>query len=134
MSVRLNTGHGGDGGGDGSGDSVVRSWARPRDAALIKAVSDLGASDWDAIAAAVNERLSVASERVAPPPLRTESLTAATAQQRWDELAPLLKAELADPTLERDCGHSCGTCPTRSQCHLHEVLDIEDMTMPHKQM
>jgi hypothetical protein len=123
-------------GGDGdSGSGAVRSWARPRDAALIKAVSDLGAGDWGAVAAAVNAKmLAVAPTNESPTdaPRRHEQkdMTAAAAKQRWDELAPLLKTELSDPTLERDCGHSCGTCPTRSQCHLHEVLEIEDMVLP----
>lgn len=128
-------------GGDVGADGVVRSWARPRDAALIKAVSDLGAADWGAVATAVNARMAeryassntTRNEAAATVGDAEEEMTAAMAQRRWDELAPLLKKELADPTLERDCGHSCGTCPTRSQCHLHEVLDIEDMlVMPAK--
>jgi len=44
---------------------------------------------------------------------------------RWDEVRPRVKHELTQQDLKRACGHTCGTCPTKSSCHLHEAVDIE---------
>jgi calmodulin-lysine N-methyltransferase len=104
-------------------DGTGRSWELPADAALIKAVSDNGVSDWNVIAAAVTVRLAAIGGADGAD---ADQLCADDAERRWAALAPLVKAEISDPDLERDCGHSCGTCPTRSQCQLHEAVDIED--------
>eukprot|EP00041_Stephanoeca_diplocostata_P024991 m.644252 g.644252 ORF g.644252 m.644252 type:complete len:302 (-) comp22647_c0_seq15:2696-3601(-) len=55
------------------------------------------------------------------------SLTGRDVEEHWLRIAPRVRAELSDPTSVRACGHTCGTCPTRSTCKLHDVLDIEDM-------
>ena len=40
-----------------------------------------------------------------------------------------VKEELQELERIRECGHSCGTCPTQHDCHLHEAvgIDMEDM-------
>ena len=62
-----------------------------------------------------------------------EPLTAVAVEQRWALLIPTLKEEFADQEKERSCGHSCGSCPTRPACQLHDALettdDIEDMLL-----
>ena len=57
-----------------------------------------------------------------------QPLTATMVEHRWALLTPTLKEEFADQEKERACGHSCGNCPTRPACQLHDALetDIED--------
>jgi hypothetical protein len=54
--------------------------------------------------------------------------TAKEVEMRWLLLAPSVKVEMEDRDKERACGHSCGTCPTKPTCKLHDAvgLDMED--------
>jgi hypothetical protein len=48
---------------------------------------------------------------------------------KWVAIAPGVQAKLAqDPDMP--CGHTCSTCPTKDECHLHEAVDMEDMVFP----
>ena len=54
-------------------------------------------------------------------------------ERRWrEDLGPRVAARLEDDP-EMKCGHTCGTCPTKATCQLHDALDagavrdIEDL-------
>jgi hypothetical protein len=68
-------------------------------------------------------------EETAPNPEGTPlKFTAKEVEMRWLLLAPSVKVEMEDRDKERACGHSCGTCPTKPTCQLHDAvgLDMED--------
>eukprot|EP00441_Pelagodinium_beii_P020807 CAMPEP_0197659694 /NCGR_PEP_ID=MMETSP1338-20131121/48673_1 /TAXON_ID=43686 ORGANISM="Pelagodinium beii, Strain RCC1491" /NCGR_SAMPLE_ID=MMETSP1338 /ASSEMBLY_ACC=CAM_ASM_000754 /LENGTH=358 /DNA_ID=CAMNT_0043236731 /DNA_START=68 /DNA_END=1144 /DNA_ORIENTATION=- len=86
---------------------------------LVNLISKEGATGWE-------QKLEV---------LRTEKLencpsSASELEGAWKRLSPIVKEKLeAQP--EMPCGHSCNTCPTKHDCHLHEAAghtrDIEDL-------
>lgn len=122
-------------------------WSAQLDAALVKFVAEHGATDWAAATAALNHELARVDSELCGvdgagagagggQPLTAvavEPLTAVAVEQRWALLIPTLKEEFADQEKERSCGHSCGSCPTRPACQLHDALettdDIEDMLL-----
>lgn len=83
--------------------------------ALVELVARKGAGDWEGKLEELRARLG----------LRLEAKSAEDLRICWDEAAPLVKAKLSErPSMP--CGHTCGTCPTRSDCHLEGLLDMED--------
>ena len=83
---------------------------------LVDMVSKTGAEDWEAKASELQ-----GSEA----PKTGEAL-----REAWLQLAPIVKDKL-ETQPEMPCGHSCNTCPSKHDCHLHEavghVRDIEDL-------
>ena len=84
-----------------------------------------------ATTAALNRELARGGSEACGDPGSTgggQPLTATMVEHRWALLTPTLKEEFADQEKERACGHSCGSCPTRPACQLHDALetDIED--------
>lgn len=98
----------------GDGGISSSKWMPGADSALVRAVAAHGGSAWDAVAI----ELEQAGHNVA----------ASAAAARWAVLAPGVREELKDPQQQRECGHSCATCPTRTTCQLHTAVeqDIED--------
>lgn len=91
--------------------------------ALVELVSQRGTTDWPGIAEAL-------STKGIGGPDNGEAVEA-----EWRRLAPLVRDKL-EKQPEMPCGHSCSTCPTRHDCHLHEAIgdsagggmrDIEDL-------
>lgn len=90
---------------------------------MSQAVADVGNKDWDVLLARFRERCSKLPDSV---PSLPSDFDTTQLRQWWADIAPTVKAELATDTT-RACGHTCGTCPTRSTCGLHDALDIEDL-------
>lgn len=87
------------------------------DQALVKLVAKEGAGEKDWESKAVT--LSSSTEH-------KEDRSGSELKKRWVEIAPILQKHLAtDPTMP--CSHKCSSCPTRSNCHLHEELDSKQL-------
>ncbi len=130
-------------GGDDDGSHAI--WTADADELLIALVAKDGPRDWQlkaaelggalvdvaaaaaaaAAAVAVDEGDGDKASRPSPPLFDADQVAA-----RWEYLRPLVREEFARGeglSKPRKCGHTCGTCPTRSTCHLHEAVDIEDL-------
>jgi hypothetical protein len=81
---------------------------------LVKLVSRDGAADgdWELKAAELHR-------------LRFEVSSGEELRNMWLSLAPQIK-EFMKNDQEQACGHSCSTCPTRSTCQVHTVLESLD--------
>lgn len=104
-------------------------WLKSDEEELIRLVADFGPSSWETKAETlVSHRLAFEHEvgTQIELPAHKEGLmvlfTAESVAQRWIELAPRVKKELADLERKRACGHSCDSCPTRSSCKLHDAV------------
>ena len=115
-------------GGDG--------WSKEEESLLVQLVAKDGRGDWAAKATELGTQL----------PREGPALSGEDTEARWILMAPKVpraaafmdhdvvallqvKASLLEKEKERECGHSCGTCPTRHDCQLHEAvgIDIEDL-------
>eukprot|EP00040_Diaphanoeca_grandis_P004413 m.28609 g.28609 ORF g.28609 m.28609 type:complete len:264 (+) comp15944_c0_seq1:91-882(+) len=122
-------------------DTSDDSWTSAMTSELIQLVARDGSQDWNKLATEFKKLCKDESnpantgsdttaendkghQSIETP---TDHVTAAYLKQRWETLKPTLQAEFSDQDKERACGHSCGSCPTRSTCQLHDALDIEDM-------
>ena len=97
------------------------------DQALVELVAKEGTGNWDAKASF----LAAAAGKDDTGPSGTDACKGEgqRLEKRWVEIAPLVRDHLAtNPTMP--CSHTCGTCPTRTSCHLHAELDIEDCAKP----
>ena len=124
---------------DDDGRNTV--WTADADEILIAVVAKDGPRDWQLKAAELGGALAVAAAAAETEDdanddednLRRQSLPLFNADEvatRWEYLRPLVREEFArgEGFLKpRKCGHTCGTCPTRSTCHLHDAVDIEDL-------
>ena len=125
------------------------------DAVLVRAVARVGVTNWDAVADAFARDLSggvaepppnddappalsaaapAAAAPLPPLPLRSPppppTCTAAALAARWAALRPAVRDAMkrsAESGEELACGHACATCPTRRECQLHDIVDIEDV-------
>eukprot|EP00039_Didymoeca_costata_P013663 m.211551 g.211551 ORF g.211551 m.211551 type:complete len:238 (-) comp15839_c0_seq1:454-1167(-) len=100
-------------------DNTETSWDATLDEHLVLLVAELGLS-WDIVTERLKQKLQEHSSLV-------QSIQTETVMKRWHQLAPIIKDELKDADQKRDCGHSCRECPTRSDCKLHEAVDMEDL-------
>ena len=98
-------------GGDG--------WSKEEESLLVQLVARDGLGRWEAKAAELSSKHRADGG----------SLSGEEVELRWNEMAPRVKEELMEIERQRECGHSCGTCPTRHDCSLHEAvgIDIEDL-------
>ena len=99
----------------------VGIWTEDADEHLISLVAKLGViGSWEEISIALKSTGEVGEELISISVLKS----------RWNYLKPYVKEEFENGNGEekaRKCGHSCGTCPTRVTCKLHEAVDIEDI-------
>mmetsp|Transcript_47273 Transcript_47273/g.111291 ORF Transcript_47273/g.111291 Transcript_47273/m.111291 type:complete len:225 (-) Transcript_47273:40-714(-) len=79
------------------------------DQALVELIARDGAGDWE----------SKAVELAAKFPSRSPEELAET----WRRIEPEVREKLKGNP-EMPCGHTCGTCPTKSSCHLHDIEDL----------
>ena len=83
--------------------------------ALVELVAKTGLGAWD-------DKHRALAERLGP---RAETRTAAELEAKWTEIAPAVEAKLREqPSMP--CGNTCGTCPTKHDCHLEGIFDMED--------
>ena len=133
-------------------DGTEALWTQAADEALITCVAREGPGNWDekALALFASElehsstcldsesglsKSDAATETGKSAPKSAaafQNMSGDDLRRRWDYLLPFVREEFhTNPdamTKKRACGHSCGTCPTRKSCHLHDaVADIEDM-------
>jgi hypothetical protein len=80
------------------------------DQALLALVATGGAESWESKAAEMAAK-GFSGMYIEATSLATE----------WARLAPIVK-KATDADAEMTCGHSCSTCPTRSECKVHEAL------------
>mmetsp|Transcript_22443 Transcript_22443/g.35626 ORF Transcript_22443/g.35626 Transcript_22443/m.35626 type:complete len:392 (-) Transcript_22443:144-1319(-) len=101
--------------------------------ALVELVSKEGVGDWNAKAKVLQEHMPAliadTTREIGTDDIIDES---SALQAAWERLAPIIKNKLSSQP-EMPCGHSCETCPTRHDCHLHDAVDggkikdIEDL-------
>jgi len=85
----------------------------PLEKALVRLVSQQGAERWEQKA----EELKGEFPEVEPQML----------EELWQTMKPKLKIAI-DGDVSMACGHKCSTCPTRTECQVHDaVKDIEDL-------
>ena len=114
---------------EGADDAALRAVARDRavsDAVLVRAVARVGVGDWDAVADEFARDMSGGATEAPPADC---ARTAAALATRWATLRPAVRDAMkrsAESGEELACGHACATCPTRRECHLHDIVDIED--------
>ena len=100
----------------------VRVIYNNHNATLQQLVADHGVGDWNAKA----KILSSEDTGIHSQLLDAQGVRGSEVAKMWFRIKPIVKIQLkSDDT--RACGHTCGTCPTRSTCHLHDAVDIEDM-------
>eukprot|EP00755_Sulcionema_specki_P023873 Sspe_Gene.79932::Locus_50238_Transcript_1_1_Confidence_1.000_Length_907::g.79932::m.79932 len=86
----------------------------PEEQAIVELVAKDGAEGWEDKAAELSRKFH-------------REFLAGAVEQEWHRIAPAVK-EILSTNPEMPCGHTCGTCPTRSSCHLHDELqDVEDL-------
>jgi glutaredoxin-related protein len=115
------------------GTAAFSDGLEPWEVALVEMVAKDGAADWDAKARALDRHLQDLL-KATPRQIAADGadVEAATVEAAWRRLAPRVKDRLENQP-EMPCGHSCDTCPTRHDCHLHDALegksvkDIEDL-------
>ena len=90
----------------------------PLDAALVEIIAKEGVGDWKTKAAVLRKREGK---------FGSAEVSASGLKERWSALAPKVATKLAKNP-EMPCGHTCGTCPERDACKLHDALeDMEDL-------
>jgi hypothetical protein len=93
------------------------NWTKDLDERLISIIAKLGVGRWEEVSYALQEEEKMES-----------LLSVNELQGRWAYLKPFVKHEFEQGVdKKRKCGHTCGTCPTRPSCQLHEAVDIEDL-------
>ena len=94
-------------------------WSKEEESLLVQLVARDGSGMWQDKAAELSSTHRVDGT----------SLSGEEVESRWDEIAPRVKERLLEIEQERECGHTCATCPTRHDCQLHEAvgIDIEDL-------
>lgn len=121
-------------------------WLPSEEEVLVALVARDGVGDWQSkadelLTRRIQDTMSVkhvmnttgtmveAKVALSPTELETRParFTVESLSRKWASLAPRVREELQEQDRTRACGHSCGTCPTRSSCHLHEAVDMEDM-------
>jgi len=109
------------------GTAAFSAGLKPWEVALVELISQSGANDWPAKAKRLSE--------LSPPEGSTSvwpTLDVADVEELWHRLAPIVRAKL-EMQVEMPCGHSCSTCPTRHDCHLHHevegIRDIEELAV-----
>lgn len=75
--------------------------------ALLALIARDGSGSWESKAAELKDK--------------SLQVTAESLEALWMELGPKVK-KVTDADEEMNCGHSCSTCPTKSECHVHEAL------------
>ena len=113
------------------GDDQRRAaqWHAAHDVALVRLVSRLGVRDWSAVAAALPREV-VGDDDDDVPSLPVDAASPAALAARWAVLRPGVRDAIRRSEEEGEtlgCGHACATCPTRVDCKLHDVVDLEDV-------
>lgn len=106
---------------DQSDAGESESWSATAESELIVAVAELGISDLVSLSGRLETKLPPDHPNRPGDGVGVDSIRTA-----WKRLVPRLRKELESDE-ERACGHSCGSCPTRSTCELHAAVDIEDL-------
>mmetsp|Transcript_27802 Transcript_27802/g.38426 ORF Transcript_27802/g.38426 Transcript_27802/m.38426 type:complete len:266 (-) Transcript_27802:126-923(-) len=83
---------------------------------LVELVANSGLGDWEA------KRLAI----LATIGIELTTSTAAELEKKWETIAPTVKSIIRDKPV-MPCGHSCASCPTKADCHLEGILDMEDL-------
>lgn len=94
---------------------------------LVQLVAESGPGNWEEKSTTIVERLYTLPS--VPEEMLRNCRSAEYIEARWNAIAPIVRIRL-EAEVQMPCGHTCGTCPTRNTCHLHEALDIEDIGQP----
>mmetsp|Transcript_20888 Transcript_20888/g.57925 ORF Transcript_20888/g.57925 Transcript_20888/m.57925 type:complete len:221 (+) Transcript_20888:542-1204(+) len=85
--------------------------------ALVELVAKTGLGDWEGKQATLAAKMGDSGV-----PFHS---TAYDLKRKWDQIAPAVKARLDEQPV-MPCNHTCNTCPTKHDCHLEAIFDMED--------